>query len=116
MASKSRWSITNLFKLKDIPQPAPQARSANPYHAVSINPGGGACASAHRFAGQRFLSRQAPRLPLPKCDVAVCECRFKHHEDRRVGPRRRADVGFMPGTFNGMERRQSRGRRSADRY
>jgi hypothetical protein len=122
MDSKPRWTFANFFKREERPaqarlvkqsQPKPPA---NPYHAVAVIPGPGACASAHRFAGARYLSSRAPRLPLPSCDAAECKCRFKHFNDRRVGPRRRADVGFMPGTFNGAERRQSRGRRAEDRY
>ncbi|HEU4653614.1 MAG TPA: hypothetical protein VFS47_06485 [Steroidobacteraceae bacterium] len=119
MDSKSRWSIANLFKREKPAAPQPTARAtqpANPYHAVSIIPGVASCASAHRFAGTRYLSKQAPRLPLPNCDAPECTCRFKHHNDRRAGPRRRADVGFMPGTFNGVERRATRGRRAEDRY
>jgi len=96
---------------------APERKQAtNPYHAVAVLPGPGACSSAHRFAGARYLSTRAPRLPLPTCDAVECKCRFKHFNDRRSGPRRRADIGFMPGTFNGSERRQTRGRRAEDRY
>jgi hypothetical protein len=120
MGSKSRWTITSLFKRESQKTPVRPAAvkqgSASPYHAVAVIPGPSACASAHRFAGKRYLSLQAPRLPLPTCDAAACNCRFKHFNDRRAGPRRRADVGFMPGTFNGDERRQTRGRRAEDRY
>jgi hypothetical protein len=104
--------FSRLFRIKT--QPPQRARTANPYHAVSIVPGENACAAAHRFTGQRFLAAQAPRLPLPTCDAAYCACRFKHHRDRRAGPRRRSDIGLLPAHYSGEERRRSRGRRSTD--
>jgi hypothetical protein len=113
MATKTpRWSLGDLFRLKKRPPPQPPA--ANPYHAVSILPGKGACPSAYRLTGLRFLSRNAPRLPLPSCDSAHCTCRFRHHKDRRAGPRRRSDQGMMSGLWNGPERRRSPGRRADD--
>ena len=112
MASKS-W-FASLFGAKKAPA-RPAARS-NPYHAVSVLPGTDAFAAAYRFSGQRFLSRQAPRLPLPSCDARTCGCRFKHHKDRRSGPRRSSDVGMYTADFSGRERRRSRGRRATDQY
>ena len=113
MGAKSRrWSLGDLLGLKKRQPPA--VRSENKYHAVSIMPGEHACPAAFRFVGQRFLSRQAPPLPLPTCDAFQCTCRFKHHKDRRAGPRRRSDIGLMPGAYAGSERRQARGRRAED--
>lgn len=86
------------------------------YHAVSVLPGVPACGAVCRLAGQRFLSRQAPRLPLPSCDVETCACRFKHHKDRRAGPRRHSDVGITTLSVTGKERRLSRGRRAEDQF
>lgn len=138
MASKSpRWSLGGLFRLKSKTDPKPQDQSAsqsgkykypsgkyqavgtpaapsNPYHAVSIVPGLNSCAASHRFTGQRFLSRQAPKLPLPSCDAAHCTCRFKHHKDRRAGPRRRVEIGMSHGNWQGAEKRRSGGRRADD--
>jgi hypothetical protein len=111
MAYKSpRWMLAGLFKAK----PPPPPPSTTQYHAVSVIPGNKACAAAYRFSGQRFLARQAPRLPLPTCDARHCECRYKHHKDRRSSPRRSSDMGMMAGTFQGTERRRTRGRRSTD--
>ena len=88
----------------------------HPYRAVSVMPGPEACTAAHSFTGQRFLSRQAPRLPLPSCDFSTCNCRFKHHKDRRAGPRRGIDIGMLTSSYTGKERRQiRRGRRAEDR-
>jgi hypothetical protein len=115
MTSKSPGWLGGLFgPKKPVQRPA---AATNPYHAVSILPGATGCAAAFRFARQRFLSRQAPRLPLPSCDSRTCACRFKHHKDRRAGPRRNSDVGMMmTASPKGKERRQSRGRRAEDQF
>jgi hypothetical protein len=113
MASKSpRWSLGGLLGWKKDLPPAP--RPVNKYHAVSILPGLSACAAAHRFAGKRMLSTQAPALPLPMCDASRCDCRYKHHKDRRAGPRRLSDAGLIPAGYGGSERRLARGRRADD--
>lgn len=109
-----RWSLGQLFKPKKVTPSVRPTRSADPYHAVSVIPGKGACPAAFRFAGTRFLSANAPRLPLPSCDHEYCECRFRHHRDRRAGPRRRSDQGMMTGLWNGPERRRVLGRRADD--
>jgi hypothetical protein len=118
MAEKdSRWSFTRLlnFKGKVRRQPAArQTRDANPYHAVSILPGANACDAVYRFAGRRYLSTHAPRLPLSACDAFNCTCRFKHHKDRRAGPRRTSDIGLVTIMWNGPERRRPGGRRATD--
>lgn len=89
------------------------------YHAVSIKYSGSACDAAKAMAGVRFLSTEAPRLPLPECDAAECQCRFAHHPDRRSNRDRRSP--FAPGGFGGgtgsfaKERREKKDRRkSAD--
>jgi hypothetical protein len=115
MASKiSGWSFRDLFRTKTA-APTKSAPPANPYHAISIMPGEHACAAAYRFTGHRFLSSQAPKLPLPTCDAFHCTCRFAHHKDRRGGPRRRSDFGLMSGQWPGAERREMSGRRTTDK-
>lgn len=111
----------NLFRAKQ-PKPEPNrsaasksASASNPFHAVSILPGEQACAAAYRSTGQRFLSREAPKLPLPTCDSFHCTCRFKHHSDRRAGPRRRNDFGLMSSQYAGTDRRNNIGRRVTDK-
>ena len=109
-----RWSLGGLFGRKKQPPLKPRPPESQ-FHAVSIKPGPDACAAAYRFTGQRFLSAHAPRLPLPTCDAAQCTCRFRHHKDRRAGPRRRGEVGMMVAQYQGAERRHKRGRRADDR-
>jgi hypothetical protein len=57
----------------------------HPFHAVSIEPTPASCPAAASIKAQRFLSEEAPSLPLMKCDASKCECRYVHHADRRSG-------------------------------
>jgi hypothetical protein len=87
----------------------------NRWHAVAIVPGANHCRAAEAAKGRRFLSKEAPILPLRECDVAACNCKYRHHEDRRGPPRRseEADGGGMR-SRSGVDRRNNRGRREAD--
>jgi hypothetical protein len=87
----------------------------NPYHAVSVKPGLLCCTQATKLRQRRFLSRAAPALPLPGCNMPKeCSCCFLKHADRRQGDRRlfgaQRDVRF----YSGTERRRKTGRRSTD--
>lgn len=133
MASKStRWSLAGLFRFgrsstqdagtqaktqrhQAVGKSTARPAESHPYHAVSVIPGVVSCAAAHRFTGQRFLSRLAPKLPLPTCDAVQCTCRFKHHKDRRAGPRRRGETSLIQAHWSGTERRRAGGRRAEDR-
>jgi hypothetical protein len=77
------WAHNNL---DDLPLSSFEtAVSAHPYHCVAIHHDheDGACAAVKRLSGQRFLSKEAPPIPLPACDAASCRCRYLHFEDRR---------------------------------
>lgn len=88
---------------------------SNPYHAVSISAKGGMCDAAKECKGKRFLSADAPQLPLAGCDAANCACKYAHHDDRRAGPRRTSDVAHrMNHLWRGEERRRDGGRRITD--
>ena len=117
----SRLSLTTLFhyKSKVKGEQVTAHTISNPYHAVSIMPGQGACKAARKEVESRFLSSEAPVLPLKACDAARCTCRYRHHPDRRSDePRREEDVGIttMVGAWNGRveRRRNGRGRRITD--
>jgi hypothetical protein len=74
------------------------------------------CAAAALCRNQRFLARQAPMLPLPKCaHPHACPCTYRHHEDRRSGPRRTEDTrAGLDSSKPAANRRLSRGRRTGD--
>jgi hypothetical protein len=104
-------------------QPTPASRSsARPasipkqWHAISIDAKASSCAAAQELRKKRFLSKEAPILPLANCsNPGSCPCTYKHHDDRR-GKSRRGDGTGMTGNAkkHGDERRISRGRRSDD--
>lgn len=89
------------------------SRIANPFHAVSIEPGMRACAEARSHEGQRYLSAAAPMLPLRGCTQATCQCRYVHHKDRRNPTDRRVNY-VNPHAHSMNERRAGSGRRLND--
>jgi hypothetical protein len=94
----------------------PKRKPPAAFHAVSIATGPGCCAEVRRLRGQRFLSREAPLLPVKGCDRPNCTCRYEHHEDRRKNPRRARDLGVAVDGWVETERRKptNRGRRKSD--
>jgi hypothetical protein len=108
-----------LFGREPEPEPTPVRvrKPVSPYHGVGVIPGPLACAPAQALLGKRFLSREAPTLPLKKCDRADCQCRYEHYEDRRKGPRRAREIGVAIGGHVDTEQRSplKRGRRKTDR-
>jgi hypothetical protein len=86
------------------------------WHAVSIDAKPLSCAAALELRKTRYLSKDAPTLPLKECsNRAACRCTYKHHEDRRAKPRRAAETGTSStGKKHDSERRASRGRRDED--
>jgi hypothetical protein len=85
------------------------------WNAVSVVSASGGCEAARALKGRRFLSADAPRLPLAECPAAMtCQCTYKKYADRRAGPRREAEKTGLHRTPAGQERRGKRGRRSTD--
>lgn len=71
------------------------ARTSKPaqrkhFHCVEVQFGSPACPAAQRLAGMRFLSDDAPGLPVSGCNVHTCNCGYQHHDDRREDDRRNA--------------------------
>ena len=62
---------------------------ASPYHCVEIKTSYDACEAVLKLHGERFLSAEAPMLPVAECDQP-CKCTFKHYQDRRRDERRDA--------------------------
>jgi hypothetical protein len=85
------------------------------YHCVEVVAGSTGCPAAIELQGQRLLSADAPRLPLANCDrPGDCDCRYRHHEDRRHSARRAREQGQLARPWAYTERRQIRGRRDSD--
>ncbi|MBT1444318.1 hypothetical protein KJI95_07235 [Shewanella sp. JM162201] len=91
----------------------------HPFHCVAIVSDSDSCTAQKALGQKRFLSAEAPTLPLPNCDKAQCQCHYQHFEDRRVpGTDRRARYGLsdeLYGHFGETNRRaRSKGRRLSD--
>jgi hypothetical protein len=86
------------------------------WHAISVEAKSSSCAVAQDLRKQRFLLKEAPKLPLQGCSKgASCLCTYKHHDDRRSKPRRKEGASVSSnGKAQGSERRTIRGRRSDD--
>lgn len=69
------------------------------YYGVSIQPDNHPCEAIKAIADQRFLSEDAPRLPLPECDRTECRCVLRPQDDRRAGYDRRGDSFSAYGNF-----------------
>jgi hypothetical protein len=69
--------------------------ASDPFHAVSIVPAEAGCPAAESIKAQRFLSENAPGLPLADCSAVTCRCKYLHYADRRSGARDRR-LGPVP--------------------
>jgi hypothetical protein len=101
----------------EAPKSTPARKPIQPYHAVSIAPGDRCCAASRDLVGKRFLSRDAPPLPLKDCTQPTCTCRYAHYDDRRKGPRRATELGVSIDGYVDDERRAEtahKGRRRND--
>ena len=83
------------------------------WHAVGIVAPAKACEAALASKGKRYLSSDAPRLPLGACDGRPCDCKYRHFVDRRGGPRRSEEKG-VPHKRVDTNRREKAGRRETD--
>ena len=91
-------------------------KSDRRWHAVSVKPAPGACNAAVSGKSRRWLSREAPMLPLPGCTQPdTCRCTYAHHDDRRSGGRRAEEMDAFIQRPPVVNERRSRGnRRSSD--
>lgn len=90
-----------------------QAARPHRWHAVTLVPGATACAAAMACKDRRYLSFEAPRMPLEGCDAARCDCTYRHFTDRR-GTARRTVYKRAGQARVGSDRRGNRGRRASD--
>ncbi len=77
------------------------------FGAVSIKIGPRACSAAKYLKGKRFLSSKAPALPLYKCDVSDCQCKYDYYKDRRSEDDRRFPSAIMQSVFSDKEKRDN---------
>jgi hypothetical protein len=86
------------------------------WHAVEILAPKTACPAARALKGKRFLSAEAPVLPLPQCSRSgACGCVYKKHTDRRADARREEDdTGIRRFVMPADDRRKGRGGRKSD--
>ena len=101
---------------KKSPKSATRTKSSiSPYHGVEVKMPYDACEEVLKLHGKRYLSANAPILPLSGCDQH-CTCKFKHHNDRRQEDRR--DSFSSSGIhFNGEKNRRLGGdRRHSSRH
>ncbi len=115
------WLLLRLFPGRSTNRSGTSRASskAHPYHAVSIHTGATACLQAKALKHRRFLSGEAPQLPLAECSGQKCHCVYQHHPDRRSGDGDRRAIGTTArGILAGnkdKERRLVRGRREIDK-
>lgn len=85
------------------------------FHGVAVRARGDNCCEAVAALGtKRFLSEEAPLLPLADCsDPQRCRCVYEHFDERRDNLRRESDVG-MPVRTQLDEKRAGHGRRITD--
>ena len=65
------------------------SKSSSPYHCVEVKMSYDACEEVLKLHGKRYLSAEAPMLPVVGCNQN-CKCKFKHYDDRRQDDRRDA--------------------------
>jgi len=109
------WLWQHRKKTKQAAQVADIIES-NKYHCVTITCRDNPCEAVKRLEGKRFLSVEAPALPLHGCAEDVCRCHYVHYYDRRDDDRRHPYGRYRstPPTSIGPERRIKTGRRSND--
>jgi hypothetical protein len=85
------------------------------WHAVSVSSEAGSCFHARLLKGLRFLSTEAPPLPLADCtQPASCTCTYKKYSDRRAELRRSHEISGIRRPSPEQDQRTTRGRRKRD--
>lgn len=104
-----------MFKGRTKARRGPIRRRSHMFHGVAIELGESCeCSAAQAHLNERFLSEDAPRLPLDDCnDPSQCRCTYHHFDDRRTALRRESDMG-MPVRDQPVNQRAGVGRRITD--
>ncbi len=107
-----------LIRLRTLKQKraALRRKSKKPsFHAVAITPGAHSCAAVSGFENKRFLSAEAPQLPVSGCNCSQCSCHYQHFADRRSEEGDRRALYQNRDLFTATEKRHGRGRRASDK-
>jgi hypothetical protein len=88
------------------------------YHCVEVHKGYPACKAVEDLGTVRFLSDEAPSLPLSGCTEKKCTCAYIHHDDRRDDDRRHPYGQFvnLPPTISGERRSRTDRRKSGSSF
>ncbi len=106
--------MTMFLRLDKRPRPPVRAKRTV-FRGVSIDARDqGVCSAVAELHSKRFLTDEAPILPLDRCPHPLsCQCVYKHFGDRRTGLRRGSDEGLPIREFPN-ELRLGVGRRVTD--
>ncbi|MBL4798020.1 MAG: hypothetical protein JKY50_11445 [Oleispira sp.] len=89
---------SRLAQKKHANDKAKKTTKSTAFHCVETHHHGKCCEAVKALHGKRFLSAEAPILPIQGCDQAHCECDYVHHDDRR-SDNRRTDVGLLQAMY-----------------
>jgi hypothetical protein len=89
-----------------------KTKPAGRFGAIEIRTRRSACDAARALEGQRFLTKDAPLLPLKGCTAVQCSCSFGKLSDRRTDGRRLEHGGLSASLFLTNSRRKKRDRRN----
>jgi hypothetical protein len=98
------WRRARMLRQQSQVKRAPERPNPATYHCVEVRYQAGACDAVKQLGEKRFLSAEAPPLPVPGCDAPKCSCRYVHHDDRRQEDRRHP-LGSVPPSLVASERR-----------
>jgi hypothetical protein len=93
---------------------AAKKSAARRYAGVEIQVRETACEAAVAMSGQRFLTSEAPALPLAGCTAEHCSCAFVKFSDRRTDDRRLEHSSLSTSLYLANNRRDRTGRREDD--
>lgn len=95
VAALTAWMIRAHVRLPprvERSRPTPPALAgpsdSEPWQALRLVPGAGACAAARAQAAQLYPPGQAPITPLTGCGGGHCQCHYETVHERRRGERR----------------------------
>lgn len=103
----SRKATANLLKKRN-------KKRKGKYAAVSVRFTPNACDAVKSLAGERFLAKDAPLMPLQQCPRRnICNCFYEYHEDRRTSDER-SDFNLQFGILPNYEEGENQHRRWYD--